>query len=353
MADVTTPQPGPAGGDAAPVIDDSKQWADLAAELETDKTVFEQEGEPSPPEPKPKPDEQPKPAGDEPPEPPEPDRPKPSYEQLETAERAKTEALRHERDARKRAEESLGAVNKLIDDLRAARAQRTPAPEPDEPKIPDVNEDPIGHFQARTQMLERALEQTYRGNQETANHIRAQQEEQVFWNHIRAAEDEFRKTSPKVNVDGREGTDYDMACDHLKQHRMSELKHLYPDESPIAMQEARQYGLPSPAHLRAMMLQQDAIAIAQRAYQLGVSPAWLYYEAAKTRGYKTPVANGKAPNGKIETAKRGQRAALTISGGEGRKNNNDMTLSDLSDLWVDDPEEFDKQWENMKRQGKL
>ena len=350
MADNTTPQPGPAGNDAAPLLpDDSKQWADLAKELEDDKGVFEQEADDKPPEKTP-PREPP--ADDD--KTPEPDRPKPSYEQLEAAERGKTAALKAEREARHRAEENLQNVNKLIEDLRASRQRAQPQPQPQpEVKLPDVNEDPVGHFQARVQQLEQLLVQAHQGNQQTQNHIRAQHEEQVFWGHVRNAEAEFRKTSPAVTVNGQETTDYDAACDYLKQHRMQELTHIYPDDSALARQEAQQYGLPSPAHLRAAMLQQDAIAIASRAFQLGVSPAALYYEAAKTRGYKAPPPRGANGNGKIEAAKRGQKASLTISGGEGRKSNNDLTISDLSDLWLEDPDEFDKQWDKMKAAGKL
>jgi len=341
MADKQTAPPEAPSNEPTPSESaETQQWADLAKELgeegeptEVTETKPEGEGE-APTETEPK--------------------PKPSYEQLEHLERNKTAALKEEREARRRAEESLGNVNKLIDELRASRAQQQPRQQQAEPPpLPDVNEDPIGHFQAKVAMLERALETTYRGNQQTAQHIQAQQEEQVFWNHVRSAENEFRKTSPMVKVGDNEMSDYDAACEHLKTHRIGELTHLYPDNSAIAQQEARQYGFPTPAHLRAAMLQQDAIAVAQRAFQLGISPAQLYYEAAKTRGYKTPAPAEGDAKAKIAAAKRGQKAALTISGGEGRKSNSDLSLSDLSDLFIDDPEEFDKQWDRMKAAGKL
>jgi hypothetical protein len=105
--------------------------------------------------------------------------------------------------------------------------------------------------------------------------------------------------------------------------------------------------------LRAAILQTDSAGIAQRAFQLGVSPAMLYYEAAKTRGYTTPHGSPKKANGQIEAAKRGQKAALTISGGEGRKSQNDMSIADLSDLYIEDPDAFDREWDRMKRAGKL
>lgn len=338
MVDKPAAPGGPTPADAAPDPDAAK-WASLAAELDKPETEEAAE-EPSPPEP-------PQPEPIEPPA----DKPKPSYEQLETNYRNAQGAFTSERERARRAEESLTAVNKLIDDLRAAR--KPAQPEREEPKIPSVDEDPIGHFQARTAMLEQALLQTHQGAEATQRHLQAQHEERVFWDHVRASENEARKTAPVLEINGQKVSDYDLACEHLKQHRMGELQHLYPDSSPLAQQEARQQGFPSPAHLRAAILQNDAMGIAQRAFQLGVQPATLYYEAAKTRGYKTPSGNGATPNGKIETAKRGQRATMTISGGEGRKSANDMSMSDLSDLYLEDPEEFDKQWDRMKRAGKL
>ena len=74
---------------------------------------------------------------------------------------------------------------------------------------------------------------------------------------------------------------------------------------------------------------------------------------SRAAGPQTPKQPSSTVNGKIETAKKGQRAAMTISGGEGRKSANDMSLSDLSDLYVDDPEAFDREWDRMKRAGKL
>jgi len=343
MADATTPQPGQPTSEPAP--DDSQQWAELQAELEKPDAILDEDA--PAPEGEAKPEAEEKPAEE---------KPKLTYEQLETNYRNAQGAFTSERERARRAEESLSNVNRLIEELRASRRQ--PQPEQKQPEIPDINTDPIGHFQARTAILEQALAHTYQGAQQTQQHLQAQHQEQVFWDHVRASENEFRKTSPMVELNGQACSDYDAACEHLKAHRMTELMHLYPDTSQLAQQEARAQGLPSPAHLRAAILQSDAAGIAQRAFQLGVAPAALYYEAAKTRGYKTPTAqprgaNGQFTNGKIEAAKRGQKAALTISGGEGRKTSNDMTISDLSDLWAEDPEAFDREWERMKRAGKL
>src|SRR5262245_66502558 len=93
---------GPTPADAAPDPDAAK-WASLAAELDKPETEEAAE-EPSPPEP-------PQPEPIEPPA----DKPKPSYEQLETNYRNAQGAFTSERERARRAEESLTAVNKLID----------------------------------------------------------------------------------------------------------------------------------------------------------------------------------------------------------------------------------------------
>jgi len=351
MTDKTT-APGPTGGESTPAGDaESAKWAELFAEM--DDKPAEEEAEPEPtPEPEPTAD---KASAVE--------KAKPTYETLETNYKNTTGALKQEREARRRAEDQLQSFNRMVEELRSSRQQRTqPTPEPAAPKIPDVHEDPIGHFQATIAQQNEVINQLRQGSQQTAQQIRAQQEEQAFWGHIQQVEAEFRKTTPTINVNGQEMSDYDAACEHLKAHRMRELAQMYPDESPIAQREAQQYGLPSVGHLRAAMLQQDAIGIAQRAFQLGVSPAQLYYEAAKGRGYATPQASpapqsNSKTNGKgalqIEAQRKGQKAALTISGGTGRKSDNDLSLSDLSDLYAEDPDEFDKQWERMRKAGKL
>lgn len=363
-----------AGPDTNPavMVDDSAKWAALAKEMETPDPILDAPPERTPGEPlppprspspplqrhedirAPQPDPEPEPQPDD--QQSEP-RPRLTYEQLETNNRNTTEALRQAREQAKRAEESLQAVHRMVEDMRATRAQQQPRAEPQpEFKIPDVNDDPIGHFSARQQYMEEQLRQALQGNQYLNDQQVAQQRERQFWQHVENAENQFRPTTPVVEIDGKKISDYDLACEHLRNHRLTELEGMYPDNSQVAMAEARQLGLPSVAHLRQYLMHQDAMNIASRAFTLGVSPGALYYQAAKGRGYVTPTAAAAKPNGKnekIAAAQRGQKAALTISGGESRRAPNEMSLTDLSDLWLEDPDEFDKQWEVMKRAGKL
>jgi hypothetical protein len=371
MAGVGVNKPDPAAQQ-----DDTAKWAALENELKTPDPILDAdtrddrapkvpERTPDTPrvpdvpvqrqaEPAPKPDDQI--------EPPTPDtsepKPKPTYEQLEANQRNTVAALREAREQAKRAEESVQAVHRMVEELRAQRAQAQP-PAPKEEPIPDVDVDPIGHFNARQARMEKLIEQSLRGTQQLTEQQVAATSERQFWQHVDAEEQEYRKTKPVVEIDGKPHSDYDLACNHLRTHRMKELESMYPDGSRIAHQEARQMGLPTPAHLRAYLMQQDAAAIANRAFQLGVSPGELYYQAAVGRGYSTPAsAQGQGGNkakadAKIAAARNGQRAAVTISGGDSQKASGDMSLSDLSDLWLENPEEFDKQWEVMKSLGKL
>ena len=78
-----------------------------------------------------------------------------------------------------------------------------------------------------------------------------------------------------------DGSDYDDAAEHIKQHRMAELHQIFPSTRENEIIARQHYGLPSAAHVRAAMLQQDVIAVAQDALQRGQSPAMRFYELAQ------------------------------------------------------------------------
>ncbi|SDP41559.1 hypothetical protein SAMN04488061_2911 [Filomicrobium insigne] len=124
--------------------------------------------------------------------------------------------------------------------------------------IPDVAEDPIGHFQAKFQALEN------------------QQQQQQFWGTVIESEKAIRETTP----------DYDDACQHLESSRVRELERSLPDDDARSWVAARQAGFNTPADLRRAQLDQDRVGVAQLAIQRGMSPAQLYYELAADRGYQ-------------------------------------------------------------------
>lgn len=319
------PPPVPSGEDA--------QWAALAKEME-DGGEGEPKGE-SIPEPAPK-------EGEPTPE----AKPKPTYEELEgnyrniqAALREQRERLQREGEARRQSDERLTGITQLIERLRSGREQ------PQEIKTPTVDEDPIGYFQAELAKRDQVIQQLQQGTQKNVEQVQAQQQEQAFWGAVERSEIEIRKTA----------TDYDAACQHLEAGRVAELQVMLPDDSPQAQAYAAQFKA-TPAQLRAHLLNQDRIAVAQQALQLGMSPAQLYYSLAKQRGFKAAAgAKNGAANGAdkvIETMRRGQSAAKTISGGGG-KSDGVTSIAGLTELYADDPEAFDKAWDKAAHEGLL
>jgi hypothetical protein len=135
---------------------------------------------------------------------------------------------------------------------------------------------------------------------------------------------------------------------------------MYPDESQQAQHYARQMGFQDATQLKLAILNNDRQSVAIQALQLGVSPAAFYYQLAEDAGYQAKPAQPRAPNGQfaaneaIEAAKRGQAASVSISGSNsGRKGAEDMAISDLAALFVEDPDAADRIWDQMAKAGKL
>lgn len=328
---------------APPPDPDAAKWAALEAELATE------EGEEAEPEATPEPVAEPKAAEPEVVEP----KPKPTYDELETNYRNTQTALQQARTKQRQADERLTGITEFIQGT--LRKQQPAKEEPEAPAIPDINEDPIGHFQARTALLEQKLEEAYKGNQTTQQHVQQSEQQRAFVDHVVRSEEAIRNPkSPTYKAD------YDEACQHLGAGRVAELAIMYPDNSPQAQAVAQQYGMPSPAELRNAILNQDRIAVATQALQMGVSPAEMYYSLATQRGYRTPATNGalKSPAEKaaamIAATRKGQKAAVTISGGGGgKKSVGDMSIADLTDLYDEDPEAADKVFAQMAKNGLL
>ena len=266
------------------------------------------------------------------------------YQQYENIQKA----LKEEREARRQYAEQLHSITQLIKQLRESRQQPKQEPQ-EEIKQPSLEEDPIGYFQAELAKRDKIIEELKTSVTQKVEKTHAQLEEQQFWNTVIRSEQEIRLKVP----------DYDEATSFLEQSRIAELEFMVPDDDR-GLALAQQYGFRTPAELRAAMLNQDRIAVAQQALMLGVSPAQFYYDLAKRRGYQPKAANSTQPSGKpsgqqmIEMARRGQKAAKTLSGGtNGSGPDNPLNINDLIDLYSEDPEEFDRQFEKLARQGLL
>lgn len=268
-------------------------------------------------------------------------------------------ALREARDEAKQSREQLSRLMQIVQDARGKR-EPEPAKKEEPPKLPDVQEDPIGHFTGRIAQLEAQLQEAHKGVQHTTEEQRAYQQQQAIWARAQASEAEIR--DPKH---ASHKADYDEAVQYLENVRWKQLQRMYPDSSLHVQQIAAQYGV-TPEQYRVHMLNQDRQAVTVQALQLGVPPAQFYYQLAEDMGWQgKPNGQQRAPNGQftsladkakqqLEAAKKGKAASISISGGSGeRKGAQDMSTADLADLFVEDPEMADKIWEEMRRAGRL
>jgi hypothetical protein len=227
---------------------------------------------------------------------------------------------------------------------RGADPQARQQPKGPEPvKLPDINEDPLGHLIGRIEQQQKIIEQLARGGQQTRQEILQQRQENQFWDHVQASEQAFVKEKP----------DYWAACEHLEKARRVELEMMYPSKSQQVQQYAQQQGM-TVKQLHEAMLARDRLNVAEAAVHQGMNPAKYYYDLALTRGYKSNVQPLK-PNGKevIQAQKRGVKAAKTISGSGAGRGDDEMSAADLADLYLEDPDKADRIFDQMARKGQL
>lgn len=275
------------------------------------------------------------------------------YDELQTQLRRVNGALKESREREEAHREQLRSVTELINSLRAERQQQK-APAKEEPAEPDPYEDPIGYVNHHLAKIREEVGAT----KQTADEVRQQRQQEgeykQFVSTVEAAEAAFVARTP----------DYHDAAKFLEEGRRAELAVMFPD-TPQFDAMARNQGFQNAAHMRNAIFIQDAQTVAGNALRAGINPAEAYYNLAKTRGYvrKDPETkeelaklNGSAATKKAEAAvdmaRRGQNASRTISGGGGGPNN-PLSIADLTNLYAEDPEEFDRQWDKMAKAGKL
>lgn len=178
--------------------------------------------------------------------------------------------------------------------------QQQVAPQVEQIVVPDIAEDPVGHFQAQNRLLEQKLQSTTKALEDVNNWREAQTAEgqamqnvqrltQIAQNH----EKEFREKEPS----------YDEAFAYVKNMRDQELTFM---------------GYTNPAH-RQQIIQQDALQIAAQALQGNMNAAEVVFNIAKSRGFApkaptpalTPVV--QSPDAKkIATIAKGQQASQSL-----------------------------------------
>lgn len=220
-------------------------------------------------------------------------------------------ALHEERERRKAADKEKAELARQLATLtgrfstieelaKAASAQNQP-----KPQVPDVNTDPIAHFQAQIAERDRQLSEMQQWRQQQEQ--QAQQAQVV--NQIRSVasqqEAEFAKETP----------DYQEAASHVQQMRLAQLRALR---------------IPNPEQAVA----QEALQLAYNALNQGVNPAQMVYDYAKAIGWapkQAAAATQAAPTPaqpppaapkpaaqaagakKLETVAKGQAANASLS----------------------------------------
>lgn len=197
------------------------------------------------------------------------------------------------------------------------RQQQLPQQQQQEmPKIPDFNEDPIGHLQARLELQQNALKQMI--GAEVQRQQQGQTQEQVvqFGGQVMMEVDEFKKTVP----------DYMDAYNYVRDLRMKELQAL---------------GVTNPIEVQRHIDNSSANLI-YAAKQNGINPGQALYNLAKSYGYQTkPAVNA----GDLNTVQQGISQASGSIGKGGGTPSADPTFDAL--LNANNPDDFSKMWNKI------
>jgi hypothetical protein len=207
-------------------------------------------------------------------------------------------ALRQKAEAAERAKQELEAryasdMAKLNERLAIIAQQNAQRDLPKAPEIPDINSDPIGHFQAKQAELERKLQEAESWRKQTQQVTQQQEVLQKIGTEVSRLEQEFAKSTP----------DYHQAQQHL---------------FASWAQEAQALGASPEEAIRFWSMQ-----IVQRAGQQNKNPAQVAYELAKQRGYlgaqpkpQAPTQTPQGPN--LDTIQRGLAASKSTSAAPGK-----------------------------------
>ena len=238
----------------------------------------------------------------------------------EERERRKAERLRAEK-----AEQELARLSGRFATLEElARAAAQPAPQP----VPDVNTDPIAHFQAELAARDQKIAQFENWQRQQQQQIQEQQVIVQVRNHAVAAEAEFAKTTP----------DYQEAATYVQMVRNAQLEAI---------------GISDPGQ-RQQQLAMEALNLAAGAAQRGQNPAAIIYQMAKASGWSPkPAASALAapapavpaappppdPAGakKLETVAKGQVANTSL----GKLNGGAPVETSIETLLKMSDEDFD------------
>lgn len=212
-----------------------------------------------------------------------PEAPEEQPRQVPLAELLKERAARKEAaQETQRLREMMEAGNRRLEEL-AALVQQRNAPPAAPP--PDINTDPVAHFQHETSALRKTVEQLANERQ-----LEQQRQQQSM------AEQEL------VFRYNRSGAEF--------AQRQADFPAAYEAYKDSVIREAVLQGLNEMQAVQHLINTEKQLAIA--AFRDGASPAERIYELAKMRGYQAaPKAD---PAGRMAAMQRGQTAAKSVGG---------------------------------------
>lgn len=199
-----------------------------------------------------------------------------------------------------------------------APQQQQQQQQPSPPPLPDPEQDPVGYLVERQNRAEQALQQLaqvlIQERQQSAQQQQRAQAEAALQDHARRAEARFASEHP----------DYVDASNFLAQQRERELM---------------LQGWTNDTD-RDVQMRHEAMGIAQRAAELGKSPAEIVYEMARLRGYqpKQAAPEQQSSVNRVQQISNGQQQARTLSNARGAPPSaiNTQAVMSMSD------KEFDK-----------
>lgn len=238
-------------------------------------------------------------------------------------------------EARAKAKEAVAAEKARADKLEQTfqdflkRSTLAPAPaakqEPPKVAIPDFETDPVGHLKAAQAALDEKLAKYDSEQKQRTEREESEARTQTNLQRYATAVSSFKK----------ENADYDAAAQFLMDAREKELE--------VA-------GFSDPVE-RSNRLQYEEGLIAGRALHNGQSPAQVFYELAKHRGYKGAAATAEVT--KLDNLVRGAKASKTLATASTGPSGDEMSLERLAELMDSDPEAGDRLWAKMQRAGRL
>lgn len=211
-----------------------------------------------------------------------PEAPEEQPRQVPLAELLKERAARKEAaQETQRLREMMEAGNRRLEELAQLVQQRNaPAAPP-----PDINTDPVAHFQHETSALRKTVEQlTAERQQEAQRQQQSMAEQELVFRYNKSGAEFTQKQA-----------DFPTAYEHFKES---------------VMREAVLSGATEMQAVQHLIETEKRLAIA--AFRDNDNPAARIYEIAKTRGYQAaPKAD---PAGRMAAMQRGQSAAKSVGG---------------------------------------